>query len=430
MAAWAWSTPRWPRASTSASRRSRSGTTCGSNGTLKLGASNTITASSEFGVNHGKWGYNNAYGILTTATNGTTTIHTPAMYVGQDEYNGTTGGNGQFTLGSGGTLTVDGVVTGNSSNRTALAIGVYGGWNNINSSPASVMDLTGGGTGLASLTLSRLMIGQMGCSSTGYGELLLSAGAVNHLDIVGSSGTVSVDGQGSPVENVVTIGDVGWEKAGASGGTTGGTLTLGHSRHQPDHLHRQQHGDPACRKTQQQRHRDGRAEPRWRQPDDHHHQRGHRWRRRQQLRELQRHHAHRRRASQTWIQNLTSGSIASGGVNFDPNGNSVAIPAQVLSGNGPLAVVGGGTLTLGGNNTYTGGTSIANGTLSPRTLSPYDGVDVSQQLLETADSGYFTSSPVVGLEANKGLALFPRQVGGRFAALARLTTKRHRCLLS
>ncbi len=53
------------------------------------------------------------------------------------------------------------------------------------------------------------------------------------------------------------------------------------------------------------------------------------------------------------------------------------------------------------------------------TYTAYDGVDVSQQLLETADFGYFTSSPVVGLEANKGLALFPRQVGGRFAALSR-----------
>ena len=53
------------------------------------------------------------------------------------------------------------------------------------------------------------------------------------------------------------------------------------------------------------------------------------------------------------------------------------------------------------------------------TYTAYDGVDIAQQLLETTDFVSFTSSPVVGLEANKGLALFPRQVGGRFAALSR-----------
>ena len=53
------------------------------------------------------------------------------------------------------------------------------------------------------------------------------------------------------------------------------------------------------------------------------------------------------------------------------------------------------------------------------TYTAYDGVDVAQQLLETTDFRVFTSSPVVGLEASKGLALFPRRIGGRFAALSR-----------
>ncbi len=39
--------------------------------------------------------------------------------------------------------------------------------------------------------------------------------------------------------------------------------------------------------------------------------------------------------------------------------------------------------------------------------------------LETADFRSFTSSPVVGLPADKGLALFPRKVAGRYAALSR-----------
>lgn len=50
----------------------------------------------------------------------------------------------------------------------------------------------------------------------------------------------------------------------------------------------------------------------------------------------------------------------------------------------------------------------------------FDGVDVTQQLLRTTDFVSFTSSPLVGEAAsNKGLALFPRRVGGRFVALSR-----------
>lgn len=50
----------------------------------------------------------------------------------------------------------------------------------------------------------------------------------------------------------------------------------------------------------------------------------------------------------------------------------------------------------------------------------YDGRDISQQLLQTSDFDHFTSSPLVGpAAANKGLALFPRRIGGRYAALSR-----------
>lgn len=54
------------------------------------------------------------------------------------------------------------------------------------------------------------------------------------------------------------------------------------------------------------------------------------------------------------------------------------------------------------------------------TYTAYDGDEIRQQLLETVDFCSFVSSPLVGgAAANKGLALFPRQVGGRFAALSR-----------
>ncbi|MEY2434701.1 MAG: hypothetical protein QOC92_4426 [Acidimicrobiaceae bacterium] len=54
------------------------------------------------------------------------------------------------------------------------------------------------------------------------------------------------------------------------------------------------------------------------------------------------------------------------------------------------------------------------------TYTAFDGVAITQQLLETNDFVTFTASPIVGAAAgNKGLALFPRRIGGRFAALSR-----------
>ena len=54
------------------------------------------------------------------------------------------------------------------------------------------------------------------------------------------------------------------------------------------------------------------------------------------------------------------------------------------------------------------------------TYTAYDGSAITQQLLETTDFVSFTSAPIVGAAAaNKGLALFPRRIAGRFAALSR-----------
>ncbi|HEX2850960.1 MAG TPA: glycoside hydrolase family 130 protein [Acidimicrobiales bacterium] len=54
------------------------------------------------------------------------------------------------------------------------------------------------------------------------------------------------------------------------------------------------------------------------------------------------------------------------------------------------------------------------------TYTAYDGSHIGQQLLETDDFRTFTSTPLTGAAAaNKGLALFPRRIGGRFAALSR-----------
>ena len=54
------------------------------------------------------------------------------------------------------------------------------------------------------------------------------------------------------------------------------------------------------------------------------------------------------------------------------------------------------------------------------TYTAYSGTHIRQQLLETADFRSFTSAPMAGkAAANKGLALFPRRIRGRFAAMSR-----------
>lgn len=54
------------------------------------------------------------------------------------------------------------------------------------------------------------------------------------------------------------------------------------------------------------------------------------------------------------------------------------------------------------------------------TYTAFDGQQISQQLLSTTDFADFTVSPIAGeAAAGKGLALFPRQVGGSYVALSR-----------
>jgi len=65
------------------------------------------------------------------------------------------------------------------------------------------------------------------------------------------------------------------------------------------------------------------------------------------------------------------------------------------------------------------------------TYTAFDGTDVSQQLLRTTDFVTFESSPMSGPAAvGKGLALFPRRIGGRFAALSRHDRERNSVALS
>jgi predicted GH43/DUF377 family glycosyl hydrolase len=54
------------------------------------------------------------------------------------------------------------------------------------------------------------------------------------------------------------------------------------------------------------------------------------------------------------------------------------------------------------------------------TYTAFDGSSVASHLLETADFRTFTVSPLAGpATRNKGMALFPRRIAGRYAALSR-----------
>ncbi len=54
------------------------------------------------------------------------------------------------------------------------------------------------------------------------------------------------------------------------------------------------------------------------------------------------------------------------------------------------------------------------------TYTAFDGDTIAQHLLETDDFGSFAASPMAGAAATgKGLAIFPRKVGGRYVALSR-----------
>jgi predicted GH43/DUF377 family glycosyl hydrolase len=65
------------------------------------------------------------------------------------------------------------------------------------------------------------------------------------------------------------------------------------------------------------------------------------------------------------------------------------------------------------------------------TYTAYSGSHISQQLLATTDFQSFTSAPIVGpAAANKGLALFPRRIRGRFAAMSRSDRESNRVAYS
>lgn len=318
----------------------------GGNGDAYLGASNTITASTMFGVGTSFWDW--TVGDLFTPAGSTTTIHTPEFKLGWAIANGTSSGLGTFTIGAGASLAVDGL----SGGRAAMWVGYdeeqYG------RSSSGIMNLS---AGTASLKLSSLVVGgQTGNGST-PGTLTFGTSGSNHLDVSGTGNVVRIGylglfgggGSGSGTGTVtlanldatssVTSTDnstaimLGQRAIGASGSTTGtlnlngGTLTItttgtaigtagtgGVSNLNMDGITLKAGA-----------------------------------------------------SSSAWITGLTSAKVRAGGVTFDSNGFDIAVPQALLadagSPGGGLTKQGAGTLALTGANTYTGATVISGGTL-------------------------------------------------------------------
>jgi autotransporter-associated beta strand protein len=71
----------------------------------------------------------------------------------------------------------------------------------------------------------------------------------------------------------------------------------------------------------------------------------------------------------TFMQGLTAANVQSGGAIIDTNGVNITIAQPLLAAGGGLTKTGNGTLTLSGNNTFSGGLTVQQGALQIATIN-------------------------------------------------------------
>jgi autotransporter-associated beta strand protein len=308
--------------------------TTGSFGTLLLGTNNSIVASSSVVIgDYTVFIQTSTQQSINTAANGTTTISTPLFIVGGRRC------NASFTLGNGATINL-----GNFSNRTSLGVGHVAlfGLNNIGASSLSgVADFSGG---ILNAFLNSLVIGTK-CSSTGAGSetgtMIIGANAANHLDVNGTGNVVLIGTNftATTAIGILTISNLDATSSivssdnhtavllGANSGATGilnlngGRLTLTTT-------------GPAIA---------GGAGT--------------------SVVNIASCILKAGASSASFITNITTATLNSGGVTFDTSSNSITV-AQNFNGIGGITKLNSGILTLSKTNGYTGNTVILAGTLA------------------------------------------------------------------
>jgi len=312
------------------------------NGTLRLGTNNTITATNFVmagGEPDGNTGIANGNtAVLTTAPNSITTIVTPVMAIGTVKSSG-----GTFTLGSGATLNL-----GNSGARTSLTLGRHTAWT-YGGGPGT-MDLSGGGTGVAKLYLSKLVLGIYINGTTGdtsthaRGYMILGPSSSNHLDISGSGNVVSIgytdNNGGAQGIGSLVVSNLDATSLIISTDNNTAILIAQQGNHAASGLFSLCSGSLAITTTGSAIAGGGGTST-------------------LNLKDCT---LIAGASSTNWIQSLTTATLTNT-VTFNTGTNTVVIP-QAFSGNSAMTKSGTGILMLSGANTYTGTTTVATGTLA------------------------------------------------------------------
>ncbi|HEY4415210.1 MAG TPA: glycoside hydrolase family 76 protein [Verrucomicrobiae bacterium] len=300
-------------------------------GTLKLGTNNSLNAASSIVLGDMANTFNASVQSITTADHGTTTMQTPSLIISGSK------ANAIFSLGTGSTLNL-----GNSSNRTMLSIAVSprGGSGNYTGS----LD---GSVGTMNAWLSSLTLGQLANGANGdeTGLFTLGGSGANHLDVTGNGTVVTVgqylsgSGAGQAI-GALTLSNLDSTSVIASTdnsttillGTTAkssGTLSLNGGTLKIVTTGAAIAGGAGASALN-----------------------------------LNGTKLVAGASSSSFITNLTTATVQSGGVTFDTAGFNVTVAQALANGGGGLTKLGAGKLTLSQANTYAGNTVVGTGTLA------------------------------------------------------------------